>query len=239
MMRPIYLSKSSIESYISCEKKYYYRINFPEATEYTPQIAFGNAIHSLLESYWDNEELAKDNIDIVLKLNNLYSDYYYEKALYQINNYFSNFKNLVESDDLVEYKFEVPYNNNVFIVGKFDRVNLKSNMIIDWKTGKSKYGGGPNNLQSIIYYNSYKQLFNNTPTLVYVYLDDLKKKVYVPDQLYIDLLYKEVIPNMINDIRNNRFTPTGLFKYRECDYCPYMSMCHKDLGITRGGNNEQ
>ncbi len=235
MMGTIRLSKSSIESYLGCSKRYYYRINFPEEAKKTPQMALGNAIHSILEKYWHNEKEALASIEQYLKLYGLYSNEFYQKAQKQIINYFGNFTSLVKNNDLIEYGFSVPYSEDVFIVGKFDRVNLEENYIIDWKTGNSSHGGDSNDIQSIIYYNSYKKLFGNFPIIVYVYLGENKVKTYIPNQFYIDLLYNDIIPNMIQDIKNNKFLPTGLFKFNECKYCPYKDICYAEL--FNGGNN--
>ena len=79
------------------------------------------------------------------------------------------------------------------------------------------------------YYNSYKQLSSDIPTLMYAFLKDNKLVRYTPDQTYIDVVYNEIIPDMIEAIRLNSFPHQGLFN-NSCKRCSFKNICFKELG---------
>jgi len=228
-MRNRYISQSAIKDFISCNKRYYYRVNFAEEAVSTIEMTIGTIIHKILEDSWNDKAKA---IDLAYKLSLSYSlnKTDINTILLLVNNYFENFKSLVTEDDIIEYNFTVPYKDNIYITGKFDRINQKGNhLVIDWKTGNSFFGGTSTDIQSIIYYNSYKQLSSDIPTLMYAFLKDNKLVRYTPDQTYIDVVYNEIIPDMIEAIRLNSFPHQGLFN-NSCKRCSFKNICFKELG---------
>ena len=233
MSRPIYLSQSAIKDFLVCRKRYYYRVFHADEAEKTDEMSLGNVVHKILEKYWDNKEIANKTVLETMKefsLSSTYTDVVYEL----IDNYFQNFKMLTTEKDIMEYSFKVPYYDavadNVFLVGKFDRINKDSNMVIDWKTGKQRYGSMSNDIQSIIYYNSYKTLFGSSPQLVYVYLKDKKLIPYNPDETYTKVIYEEVIPELIDAVLSGSYSHGGLYS-NACKYCSFKRFCYSELGI--------
>jgi len=233
MSRPIYLSQSAIKDFLTCRKRYYYRVFHSEEAEKTDEMSLGNVVHLALEKSWDNQEVA-NNIALNSMKNFFLPNIYTDVVLELIDNYFNNFKMLTTSKDEVEYNFKVPYYDsvasNVFLVGKFDRINKESNMVIDWKTGKQKFGSMSNDIQSIIYYNSYKTLFGSSPQLVYVYLKDKKLVSYNPDETYTKVIYEEVIPELIDAVLSDSYSHGGLYSY-VCKNCSFKRFCYTELGI--------
>ena len=229
-MKSLYISQSAIKDFIACNKRYYYRRFFPEESKKTDEMVVGIIVHTVLEKEWKDYSNALKLADELILEYNL-SASYIQKITLMVRTFFEFYQDLVNENDLVETKFSVPhfnfiYEGDVSLVGKFDRINLERNTIIDWKTGKLPY---PNDIQSIIYYNTYKQLYNRSPTLIYVSLSETKMSTYIPDQLYTDILYNEIIPSMIEAIKSDSYSHTGLFTWA-CKRCNYKDFCFKELG---------
>jgi CRISPR/Cas system-associated exonuclease Cas4 (RecB family) len=232
MSRPIYLSQSAIKDFLVCKKKYYYRIFHSEESEKTDEMTLGNVVHLALEKGWEDQKHANHVAEKAMELYGL--PVTYEDVVYElIDNYFKEFRILTKENDVVEYEFKVPYYDavadNVFLVGKFDRVNKESNMVIDWKTGKQRFGNTANDIQSIIYYNSYKAIFGSYPSLVYIYLKDKKLVSYNPDESYTKIVYEEFIPEIIDSVLSGSFSHGGLFS-TACKYCSFKRFCWENLG---------
>ena len=228
-MRNRYISQSAIKDFISCSKKYYYRVNFSEEAEKTIEMNIGLAVHEILEKYWHDSKEAVSNSDPILNKYGISDARNKNKVFFLIENYFDRFYHMVSEDDIIEKMFTVPYKDNIFLTGKFDRINPKTDLVIDWKTG-SLYYNYSQDIQAIMYYTCYKTLFGKYPKVVYLSLKDSNMKIYTPDNLYIDMLYTEILPDMINAINSNSFVHTGFFN-NSCRYCSFKNLCHKELGV--------
>ena len=112
-MRNRYISQSAIKDFISCNKRYYYRVNFAEEAVSTIEMTIGTIIHKILEDSWNDKAKA---IDLAYKLSLSYSlnKTDINTILLLVNNYFENFKSLVTEDDIIEYNFTVPYKDNIY-----------------------------------------------------------------------------------------------------------------------------
>ena len=88
---PIFISASLLEDFVSCSKRVYYRTNKPEQHIQSPEMVIGEVVHSAIERYWDNHDLAINFAHTELSLRStgdLTSLEYADKC---IGNYFSNF----------------------------------------------------------------------------------------------------------------------------------------------------
>ncbi len=224
----IRLSYSLIRDYLSCPKRAYYRINFPEQSVQTEEMITGIIVHEILERYWTNRILAINSIDELIKKYNLSSDYLKNNIKICINNFFNNLHYLVNTGDDIEKFFRIPFNKDI-MVGKFDRVT-KDGVIIDWKTSPKTMGNFiSNESQFIIYYRAYQIMYGKEPTHIF-YVSLLRNKIveFIPDWKLINELWDVVIPNIANEIRNKNFTRAGLFN-DSCKNCQFQAICFKEL----------
>ncbi len=225
----IKLSASLIKDYLSCPKKAYYRINFPEQAVQTEEMVAGIIVHEILEQYWMNRVLALKSIDEKIKKYNLSNDYLKNNIKICINNFFNSFHYLTSNTDEIEKYFKIPYSKDVTLVGKMDRIT-KDSVVIDWKTSPKNMGNFiSNDLQFIIYYKAYTILYSKEPRNVF-YISLLKNKIveFVPDNNYIEELWNIIIPDLAIKIKNKEFNHTGLFN-DSCRNCQYQTICFKEL----------
>lgn len=173
------LSATALKDLFTCEKMYYYRVNHPEAAILDDDITFGKIIHEavaetdILENalryvnhQWfnvthpvkvlaNNTEFLPDrkppkNIEKILKG-------YYEKILPQLG---------PRTNALIEYMFDIPWKDDIHVVGKWDRVDKEC--IIDWKTGTNVPNiYTMNDIQFHIYWWAYRKVFRSDPKALY------------------------------------------------------------------------
>jgi hypothetical protein len=133
---------------------------------------------------------------------------------------------LLSENDLIEHRFKIKLYDDVFMVGKMDRIS--DDMVYDWKTAFKPPTDLTSDPQFIIYYTAFIKLFGKQPTSVFgVYLMHNKIIPYVPDQYYIDLLYNEIMPRMVMDIRNKALPKSGRFK-NICKDCIFNIACFSE-----------
>ena len=225
----IYLSASSIKDFISCERKYWYRRYGKGHGEITEAADRGTAVHKVIEKYWDNPD---DGFEF---LNTLYSNENFNliKAQTALDSFYTNFRNLCGKDDLIEEKFKIDFTKGVKIIGVFDRV-LPTKVIFDWKTNRSVPRNLESDVQFMLYYHAYTKLHDRPPAAVYfasLTAGRLVRFKYNPELFFI--LYNEIIPDMLENIKKKKFNPTGLYRYTTCKYCFYRNHCHQTLGVEK------
>jgi RecB family exonuclease len=237
MRKPLYLSKSAIDDFISCRKRYYYRLNFSKQAKSSVYMTMGIIVHNALEKFWNDHDKAIEYVVAQASVWKL-ADNWKAKMLKDVQSYFKNFRQLVTEDDITEKFFKVKYDDGIFISGKYDRIT-PDHQIIDWKTGT----WSPENLsadtQMILYYNSYHALYGVYPTAILATLPTGKMSIYRPEQVYTDTLYNEVIPDMIEAIHRGEFPRTGFYQYGACKYCSFSHLCDKDTGLVRNPDPEE
>jgi len=166
----IRLSASLIKDYLSCRKKGFYRINHPEQAIKTDDMIIGEIVHKVIEEDWNKDMLfALEHAQKIKEGYNIVDPD--PKRLNRLNrcikNFFINFKYLIRNDDEIEKFFRVPFLEDIAIMtGKMDRVT-KDVIIIDWKTGGTFPKSIDNDIQFIIYYISYKQIYKEYPKKVF------------------------------------------------------------------------
>lgn len=227
----IRLSASFIKDYISCSKKAFYRLTQPEQAIPSEDMVIGSIIHKILESRWDSNysEASEYAMSLLAEYNLLGID---TKKIDKINlslkNYFNIFSSLVSKDDLIEYFFKIQYNPDVILVGRFDRIT-KDGVVIDWKSESVTPSNIDRDVQYIIYYCSYKKLFDKEPKkILNISLITGKIVEFTPDEYYITELYNFIIPDIISEIKSNKYVRNGLFN-RACNKCQFNSICFKEL----------
>jgi hypothetical protein len=231
MRKPLYLSKSAIDDFISCRKKYYYRLNFNKQAKSSVYMTMGIIVHNALDKFWNDHDKA---IRYVISQTEVWklADNWKAKMLKDVQSYFKNFKQLVSEDDVREKFFKVEYDKGIYISGKYDVVT-PDHKIIDWKTGKWSPENLASDTQMILYYNSYHTLYGVYPTAILATLPTSKIDIYKPNQVYTDALYNEVIPDMIDAIERGDFPRNGFYTWGACKYCSFSHLCDKDTGLKR------
>jgi RecB family exonuclease len=230
MKKPLYLSKSAISDFISCRKRYEYRLHFNKQAQSSVYMTIGIVVHNALEKYWNNHDAAIKYVINQASVWNL-EERWLAKMLKDIQSYFKNFREMVSEDDVTEKFFKVKYDDGIFISGKYDRIT-PDHTIIDWKTGKWEPENLSSDTQMILYYNSYKELYGVYPTAVLATLPTGKLSVYKPNQIYTDTLYNEVIPDMIDAIEQGKFPRDGFYTWGACKNCAFSLLCYRDTGLN-------
>lgn len=223
----IYLSASMIDDFISCNRKVYYRIHRPDVQIENREMIIGSAVHYTLEKNWDNEEMANKQIYAIL-INKLPND---KSALKHaqdcLQTFFQLFRGYVQKDDKIERRFKINYDDDVYIVGKMDRIS--GGNLFDWKTTKRPPSQVSNNPQFILYNWAYERLFKSLPTGVY-YASLVNGSLikYRHDESTAKVLFDEIIPDALNAIRRGDYIHNGVFR-GACYRCPYAGTCLPEL----------
>ena len=197
-MRRLYISQSAINDFLTCKKRYYYRLNFKSKAIQTREMFLGTLVHTLLEDFSTNFEDATFEVSRLVETHKLNEE---DELLLRksIEGFFSKFYHLVTPDDEKEKMFSIPYEKNVYLAGKFDRIT-PSHLVIDWKSGTYVPKTLSNDVQSIIYDYAYKQMYGVKPSLVVAYLRRGKLSTYTENEIYVDTLFNEVLPDMLESI---------------------------------------
>lgn len=215
-----HLSASSIKDFLVCPARWYYRINYPEQATKTKEMVLGTIVHDTIEKYWDNQEegiIYATQRASEVDVNN-------KKLFHCLNSFYNHFIEYVGKEDKIEMEFSVKFSKDVDIVGRIDRIS--NGLVFDWKTTEKPPENIDNDVQFIIYYESYKKIFGCYPVgIYYVSLTDDKFLSYQPDQNLIDELYKGIIPYIIKTIKRNDFPKSGLYDKYSCNYCSYKRVC--------------
>jgi CRISPR/Cas system-associated exonuclease Cas4 (RecB family) len=224
----IYLSATAIKDFIACPKRIFYRTNFPELAEATPDMQAGNVVHETLEKYWSNKESAisfcREEIQKLALSGEMSS-----KILLAVNNFFINpVKDLLKNGDLIEHKFKIPLDDNSFMVGKIDRIT-SNGTVIDWKTSTKTPRSIDKDPQFLTYFWAYKNLFKrNQNAILYVSLIENKIVRLTPNVDIYYQLFHNVIPSILIKIRKNDLPPIGLFN-GSCYGCNFKKICATDM----------
>lgn len=230
----IRLSASLINDFLTCSQRAYYRINHPEQSVETSEMAVGSVVHKAIEKHWNNKEAATE----LLLDQCLRRGLYFEKAQKLLENFFINFQQFLREDDVVEKLFELSWNKDAVFVGKMDRVNVEAGIVFDWKTSSKPPKSITANPQFILYNYAFKRLYGAAPSLVaYASLSTGKLIKYESDSRVIDEFFGGVVPRIIDAIKGNHFSKDGLFGYEcwknpaysnSCYYCSFQDFCLRE-----------
>ncbi len=226
----IYLSASSIKDFIACPQKVLYRRTKPFPEVRSKAMIMGEIAHQAIEKGWRNRDTAYAIVKELCKENSLAKADRVSLEFY-MDIFFLNFKGLLSETDLIEYNFKIGLYDDVFLVGKIDRIS-KGNLY-DWKTGGKISNKLSNDVQCIIYEYAYKKIFNKEPASIC--LASLAKGELVPysrDEMYIGELFGKIVPRMIKTIKNETYDKQGMFNH-SCFNCPYR------IGCLGKGNGEE
>lgn len=218
----IYVSASSLNDFISCSQKVNYRLFGKEKEVPSKEARIGSITHKVIEQKWNDLNQALELANTLSRQEGLdsLSNNMIESF---VHTYFENFKQHLSEKDLIEHKFKIKIDKDVFLVGVMDRVS--NGNVFDWKTSKTTPTRLDNNVQFIIYNMAYNRVFNSSPAGLYLAsLREGKMVRYVESKLHTDILLNNIIPDFINTVRKKDFIKTGVFN-GSCYYCPYRKSC--------------
>lgn len=232
-MRSINLSASSIKDFMLCSKRYYYRINYPEASIQTASMKTGTVVHNVIEKALNSTYETVFAIgEQALKSLNLSEKEYKvgaNKLDLSIKNYYNFFTELTAEDDLIEQNFKILFDNNVYLVGRIDRLSVRRRMVIDWKTNYKDPLFIDNDVQFQLYKYAYTSLYKEKPLSVLyanLFTGRLISLRDSDETWYIHLL-ESLIPSIVYKIKNNEFAREGIEK-NICKHCQYNEKCFRD-----------
>lgn len=224
----IFVSASAIKDFISCSQKVYYRIHEPELKVSNREMIIGDVVHKTIEKAWKNIDVAL-NLGKTLGVNANVDAIGLQSIEHFIHTFFERFNNLLTDEDKVEKFFKVKLEEDVYLVGKFDR--LSRGLIFDWKTDSNVPKNISNYPQFIIYDLAYKLIYNKPSEGIYfasLKNGDLVR--YNESKEHSKTLIERIIPDYIATIRKKEYIKQGLFT-GQCYRCPFKIPC---LGEKNG-----
>lgn len=215
----IYLSASSIKDFIDCPLRLKFRSEV-ETRDLNSGLIVGTRVHHLIEKYWNHPDFLNVTKKEILDLNQE-EQLKAGICLYSFNR---NYLSLLSEKDRVELEFKLPLSKNVSIVGKMDRI-LPNGVVIDWKTNTKAPNKVDNDVQFIIYYWAYTQLYNTPPAQVLnINLFQDKITSFYKTESY-DFLFNEIIPYILKCIKDKKYPHLGYYN-GSCYNCQFKSYCH-------------
>jgi PD-(D/E)XK nuclease superfamily protein len=225
----IFVSASAIVDYLKCSQQVYYRIFEPELKIPNREMIMGQITHKVVEKAWQNKDVAlnlgmslcvKDNVDDVGK----------QSVEHFIHTFFEKFTPLLRAEDKIEKFFKIKMHDDVYLVGKLDRIC--SGNIMDWKTTANPPKKIFNDPQFIIYDYAYKLMYEKNPEGIYLAsLSNGNLVRYTRSEQHYNTLVNDIIPQFIDVVRNKKFIKDGLFK-GACYRCPYKVPCLGDKSVV-------
>jgi len=220
-----FISATSIKDFIDCSKKYYWRINNAEESVNTPEMDAGLIVHEVLEKYWDQSKSHNLQKGLHLTESKKLPERLVERVEYCINSYHDNFAGLLSKDDEKEISFKLKMDEDVFLVGRIDRITKGSNLVLDWKTSEASVINIDSDIQFLLYYYAYTRMYGHPPSGVY-YVALLHNQLITlhVDRGQYEILMYEIIPNIIKQIKNNEYAREGIFRSK-CNRCQFKNIC--------------
>jgi CRISPR/Cas system-associated exonuclease Cas4 (RecB family) len=233
----IHISATSLNKFVVCPAKLYYSLYGEfEAGIPTREMSIGSLIHEMIEKFWYDKQLAYKKLPKYMAEFNLdVGDT--EEVINYLEVFYNKFAPICTPDDQIERRFEVKYNDNALIVGRYDRII--GDVIIDWKTGRTPPKSIDNDIQFLLYYSVYKKFAGRLPAkVIYASLTSGDMIHLNPNQDKIDVLYSDIIPAYLRAISKNEFPRMGLFR-SACYKCEFREACLNELSVGSLSNKQQ
>lgn len=226
----VYLSASSIADFIRCSQKVYYRIYKPFPEIPSKEMLLGRVVHEAIEKGWQDRNVAYDIISKGARKFGFGKADLTNMGFY-VDMFFLNFLPRLSDDDKIEYMFKVKLHDDVFIVGKMDRIS--NGNVYDWKTTSKLSKNLGNDVQCMIYDFAYQSLFKEKPASICLgWLREGQLLPYVENTAYREEVFDRIIPRMIKTIKSNSYEKLGIFNH-SCFKCQWRQGC-----LSTGVNDE-
>ena len=235
------LSFTRIDTFSTCPRKFRYQYVDALATRPAPQLSFGSSIHAVLEWLYDRKHPELPSLEETLQA--LYDRWdvsgYAEvpreeqRVAYEhARDVIARFHQRVETDGFrlpasVEAWFELPFAEDVVVIGAIDRVDADPDgalHVIDYKTNRKAKSRRQvaSSLQLAIYALATHELYGRTPATVALDFVVPGVRVSVPiGELDLDGVAQRVAETA-RRIRAKEDTPTP---NRLCDWCDFKPVC--------------
>jgi len=214
----VYVSATAIKDYLSCSKKLYWRTNFPEVGVVNDYMKVGTVVHHAIELHWN------DSMKCLHYLISNLKNIDHSHATKCIGNFTDYFAPLLTEEDEVEVKFKMFLGDDTYLIGKIDRIS--NGVVYDWKTARKPPRNIDKDIQFMIYYLAYKSMHEKAPNAVmYGALTSGTLINYTPDEHLLGVLQNEIIPEVVNSLKNNAFYKHGVFESSTCYGCIYKEAC--------------
>jgi len=233
-MTGTFISASLLNDYISCNFKAFYRIFAKREAAPSKYMSIGTIVHAAIEKFSSDEEKA---VSFVYKQSvpGLYKKDY-TTAEDCVRSYFDNFAKFMTEDDEIEKQFKTKLYDDVYLVGKFDRISR--GIIYDWKTTTKVPSSLSSDPQFIVYHDAYKRIYGKPANAVFfASLSEGRLVPYEHSEFHHKELFEKVVPQLIKDIKNKVFFREGIFRKGVCYGCSYKVDCLKGAkdGSVDGG----
>jgi len=235
------LSFTRIDTFTNCPRRFRYQYVDAIPTRPAPQLSFGSSIHAVLEWLYDRKHPELPSLDETLQA--LYDrwdssgyaevDREEQRIAYEhAREVIARFHHRVEIDGFrlpaaVEAWFELPFDDDIVVVGAIDRVDVDpdgSLHVIDYKTNRRARSQRQvaSSLQLAIYALATRELYGQHPATVALDFVVPGVRVSVPlDELDLAGVAREVAVAAAR-IRGREDTPTP---NRLCDWCDFQAIC--------------
>lgn len=219
----IYISASLLDDFILCNRKVYYRLNKPEDSVQNKEMVLGEIVHKAIELHYNSstDAIAYIEKEVLSRLGGNSEDVKFAWNCWLT--YYTNFYKFLSVDDKVEVKFKIPFDKDIFVVGKMDRIS--DGKVFDWKTTRNPPTNISGSVQFILYNWAYRKIYNREASGVY-YASLTKGNLirYVSNGLSEQVMLKELIPQAVFAIKNGDYTRSGVFT-KSCFRCTYSEKC--------------
>lgn len=227
----LYLSASAIKDYLSCSMRYFCRRYHKSEGVTTPAMLLGSVVHKAIEVEWRDKDRALALAKDLAEKEDLTTDLQASAQMY-VRKFFSSFASILKETDTIELDFKIKYAEDVYLIGKIDRIIHEDNVVIDWKTGKRPPSpmAITSDPQFILYNWAYRKLYKKVPLLYHASLYKGKLSRYVRSGKNEFVLFNEIIPTMVEDITKGKYVRSGLLRWNSpCRNCTYKEYCWNEL----------
>lgn len=237
-----YFSYTQLETYDKCPLQYKYQFILKIPTSPSANLSFGETIHKTLQQFYqrflENKNIDSKEIIKIYEKNWIpvgYNSKIHEQRAKKegaliLENYLKKFHHKDLKIIFLEKKFKLKIKDDVFIIGKIDRIDKIDNQtieIIDYKTGKiPEKNDLEKNLQLLIYglaindkKISHQKIENIIFSLIFLNKNEKFSITKKPEEL---IKIKDIIYKKIEEIKTSDFKPkVSLW----CDFCPFKIIC--------------
>lgn len=237
----ITLSSYQIDDYITCPLKYRYVHILKGFIQKHPAVIYGNALHAAVSFY--NKRKMEGKFTTIDDLINIFEQSWITEGFISkehedrmkdegkkvLKAFFEREEKDGKVPTYVEWDFKVMVDNDIKLIGRFDRVDVLDDEVIisDFKSSdvsskKRADERTKESLQLAIYGFSWYKLYNKIPKVSLVFLESGVVGEYVLKEKDLTRI-EEKIRFVASGIRRKNFNPIA--NYNNCFYCAYQRIC--------------
>ena len=224
---------------MECPKRFWYRTYQRDKSKVSDHVVFGSIVHEAIEEFKDGKEAVK--WAVAQWAERMTPDFEFAEIqppkppksfTKMLGNYYTKIIPELDFDEELqetELFFEVPWSDDVIIIGKIDLI-IGLN-VYDWKTGArkpSKYQ--LQDFQFYLYEWAYEQMYGRRPKVYYGYLNTgTLIPVGMNEQLRDEV--GNIINSAIANIKNENYHHVTGY---QCGNCFYRDHCYGEMEVGVG-----